>query len=451
MRRLIEPDLEARVCARLDARLSRNIDAPVCVALSGGGDSLALLQIASVWAKDRGRRLLALTVDHGLHPLSGEWTAFAGAQARRCGAEWRALAWQGPKPETGLTAAARLARHRLIADAARHAGARVVLFGHTADDVDEAEWMRARGSTLGRMREWSPSPVWPQGRGLMLLRPMLAERREPLRRWLGPRGSSWIDDPANDDPRYGRARARLALAGEAAAAVGSARRPLLGDPPQAIDGEGFRCARQVGRQALAAALVCAGGGEAQPRREQLQALMSRLASGEDFVATLSGARLEAKGPDLAILREAGELRRRAAEPLVLQPGTATVWDGRIELQAREPGWAVAAAQGRMAQLSDLDRACLSRLPAPARASWPVLMHEKSGPVLSSEAVSVRGLTAQRLRLALSRASGETTHEDDLRSPADGEGPWNPLCLGAEHMDRRSGDDCWTTEDINEPA
>ena len=39
MRGLIEPDLETRVRARLDARLSPNINAPVCVALSGGGDS----------------------------------------------------------------------------------------------------------------------------------------------------------------------------------------------------------------------------------------------------------------------------------------------------------------------------------------------------------------------------------------------------------------------------
>ena len=43
-------------------------------------------------------------------------------------------------------------------------------------------WPRAtgcgpRGSTLGRVREWSPSPVWPEGRGLMLLRPMLEVRR----------------------------------------------------------------------------------------------------------------------------------------------------------------------------------------------------------------------------------------------------------------------------------
>lgn len=60
---------------------------------------------------------------------------------------------------------------------------------HTADDVAESDWMRDRGATLGALREWSPSPSWPQGRGVMLLRPALAERREDLRAYLTTRGA----------------------------------------------------------------------------------------------------------------------------------------------------------------------------------------------------------------------------------------------------------------------
>ena len=447
MRRLIEPDLETRVRARLDARLSPNINAPVCVALSGGGDSLALLHMAAGWARTRGRRLLVLTVDHGLQASSRDWTAFAGEQARLCGAEWLPLAWEGAKPDAGLAAAARLARHRLIADAARRADARVVLFGHTADDVDESEWMRARGSTLGRMREWSPSPVWPQGRGLMLLRPLLEARREPLRRWLAARDQPWIDDPANNDPRHVRARARRALGSEPLDRAETPLRPPAGDPPRPVEAEGFRCGRGVSRHSLATALVCAGGGEAQPRGERLQALLERVKAGEDFTATLAGARLEASGRNVLILREAGELRRRAAQALALTPGAPAVWDGRFELQASGPGWSVGAAQGRMARLGPADRARLSELPPAARAGWPVLMREEGAPVLSAKGVTVRGLTAERMRLA----SGETTHEDDLRSPADGEGSWNPLCLGAEHMTGGADGARRTTEDFNEPA
>ena len=114
--------------------------------------------MATDWARGNGRRLLTLTVDHGLNPDSAGWTVFAERAAREAGADWRGLHWTGPKPVTGLPAAARMARHRLIADAARAAGARVVLFAHTADDIAEGEVMRAEGSTLGRLRDWSPSP-----------------------------------------------------------------------------------------------------------------------------------------------------------------------------------------------------------------------------------------------------------------------------------------------------
>ncbi|HZW16533.1 MAG TPA: tRNA lysidine(34) synthetase TilS, partial [Brevundimonas sp.] len=183
----------------------------MALALSGGGDSMALLAVAAGWASDHRRRVLALTVDHHLNPDSPGWTAFARDTALAAGADWRGLSWEGPKPVAGLPAAARAARHRLIADAARAAGARVVLFAHTADDVAEGDVMRAEGSTLGRLRDWSPSPVWPEGRGLMLLRPMLDVRRRELRDWLTGRGTDWIDDPSNSDPKYARSRARASL------------------------------------------------------------------------------------------------------------------------------------------------------------------------------------------------------------------------------------------------
>src|SRR5690606_20652641 len=275
--------------AVLDARLEREAEHPLAVALSGGGDSMALLRLAADWARRRGRRLLALTVDHRLNPDSPRWNDAAERAARAVGADWRRLDWSGPKPAAGLPAAARRARHALLAEAARAAGARVVLLAHTADDVAEAELMRAAGSSLGRLRPWSPSPAWPEGRGLMLLRPLLAARRGELRTWLSATGADWIEDPANDDPRFARARARRALAGAA---------PDLPPPdgeegPTAgilsVDADLVVLARDASARALAAALVCAGGGDRPPRGDRLAALAARLASGEDFAAVLAGA------------------------------------------------------------------------------------------------------------------------------------------------------------------
>lgn len=394
---------------------------------------MALLHLAADWARARGRPLVALTVDHGLNPDSARWTAQAGAAARAVGADWRGLTWDGDKPKTGLTAAARAARHRLIAEAARAAGARVILMAHTADDAREADWMRAEGSTLGRVREWSPSPVWPEGRGLMLLRPLLDERRTTLRRWLSARGLGWIEDPANADPRFGRSRARQALADGAAAAT-----PLATPASQAQGGASMfvsddgvvRTGRDVGGWALAAALVSAGGGDAPPRGDRLARLIARLRAGEDFTAVLCGARVAAVGADVLILREAGELLRRPLAPLRLAPGVEATWDGRFAFTAADPGWRVVEARGRLAALSAVDRARLNRLPPGARGAQPVLLRDgELAPVLAGDGVERRGLVAERLRLALD----ETTHEDDLNPATDGVTPRKLLFSWPDHF------------------
>ncbi|HQN50642.1 MAG TPA: tRNA lysidine(34) synthetase TilS, partial [Phenylobacterium sp.] len=188
--------LKEAVHARLDARLNPDSRAPLAVALSGGSDSLALTMMAAAWAERHHRRLLVLTVDHGLRPESAGWTALCAGHARRLGADFQALCWRGDKPLTGLPAAARAARHALLADAARQAGASVILMGHTADDLAESAAMRAAGATTPDAREWSPSPVWPQGRGVFLLRPLLDQGRAVLRAWLAAQGETWIEDPA---------------------------------------------------------------------------------------------------------------------------------------------------------------------------------------------------------------------------------------------------------------
>jgi len=421
--------------------------------LSGGGDSLALLRLAADWARSNGRRLLALTVDHGLSADSARWTAFAQAAAREAGADWRGLPWTGAKPATGLPAAARRARHRLIADAAREAGARVILFAHTADDIVEGEVMRAEGSTLGRLRDWSPSPAWPEGRGLMLLRPMLGAGRAELRDWLAGQGAHWIDDPANEDPKYARSRARACLlrsgeggpegrmrdgrrSGEAAPLQPTPTRSHEDDRcaaarpnPVASGGGSLKIDRTTDPYTLAAALVCVGGGDRLPRTERLDAIRSRLRSGDDFTATLCGARIEAGADQVRLTREAGEFVRRRQPPLSLPPGVETVWDGRWAVTAVEPGWSVVPAAGRLAALSEADRAALKALPPAARGAMPVLIrHDATAPVLAEAAGRAVSLVEERLALALDRM----THERDPGGALHGASPRNHLFSGADN-------------------
>jgi tRNA(Ile)-lysidine synthase len=440
------------VAARLDARLERDVERPVVVGLSGGGDSLALLLLVCAWARTAGRRVVAVTVDHGLHADSRGWSGVCRAAATRHGADWVERHWTGDKPTTGLPAAARQARHGLLAEAARSVGARVILLGHTADDRAEADWMRARGATLGDVREWGPSPVWPEGRGMALFRPLLEVRRAELREYLGRRGETWIEDPANEDGRFQRSRARAALdplpAGEglrlaersdalsrkgegqtvgAGAIVAhpnqlpltlsrKADRSARGRSSPLRLGEGSEIGRSASVSALAATLLCASGTMRPPRGDRLARLADRLRSGERFAATLCGARVTAEKYRVVICREAG---RGGLARLSLEAGTPAVWDGRYEIAAPAPGWIVTAAAGLQACLPAEDRRILSTVAPFARPTLPVLIRDDgSGARLAWREATVRALGPRRLSLTL----GETTHERDLERPVHGETP-----------------------------
>ena len=398
------------VATVLDRRLDASLTQPVAVAFSGGGDSLGALIATKAWADGCGRPVIALHVDHQLQAASRAWRDVAAEAAQRLGVGFRALAWNGEKPAKGLADAARRARHGLIAEAARAAGASVVVFGHTADDIAESRLMRAEGSSLGLPHEWRPSPVWPQGRGVFCLRPLLGVRREAIREALRTGGWGWIDDPANADLNQHRARARRRLVGAPAPA------PLVDEAPAAwiaeLDDWGTirldrarlrRTPEAAGRRLLAAALLSAGGGERPPRAERVEALLARLAGLEDFTATLAGARLSA-GAEVLIARNAGEMARGGLAPVALEPGRATVWDGRFELRGDRPDLGVVALKGLQARLSPEVRRRLKTAPATARPALPMIVDAAHGglacPILAGEGgVEVRSLVGARYSAA----------------------------------------------------
>lgn len=170
---------------------------------------------------------------------------------------------------------------------------------------------------------------------------------------------------------------------------------------------------------LGATILCASGHDRPPRSDRLAAIAERITSGQPFTATLAGARVEATAERVLVLREAGEFRRRPPAPLPLRPGESALWDGRYEITADEPGWAVVASLGRLAALSDADRAVVSRSPAAARGALPVLIRDGDPrPVLAWRHARVLALAPRRLKLA----SGETTQEKDLTDAVHGETP-----------------------------
>jgi tRNA(Ile)-lysidine synthase len=388
--------LDVAVWETLSRVLITKTPRPVCVAFSGGSDSLALLRLAHGWACRAGRPITALTVDHGLNRQSAEWTAAAGAVAEQLGVAWRGLLWRGDKPSQGLVAAARIARHALLAEAAREVGAHVILMGHTADDIAESALIRAETPGHGYLRPWSPSPVWPQGRGVFLVRPLLDVRRLDLRAWLSAQGLVWLEDPANSDPRFARSRARAELSArsmtpgvrrrehrfatsQADLGVQSLARHVEATAAGAlcISREALTAAPlEVARRLTSAAVVCAGGGDRPPRGKRLDRLLGALAAGVDGASTLAGARIVSSSANDLIWfgRDVGERTRGGLSRLRLMPGDVAVFDGRFEIEATANPIEIAPLEGLIARLDGVDRVALRYVPAWGRGALPAVIH-----------------------------------------------------------------------------
>lgn len=350
------PELRDTVEAAL-ATLSAQLDGPIAFAVSGGGDSLAMLYLGAEWAKRSGRRIFALTVDHGLRPEAAEEARIVSAHCKYLGLPHETLVWIPPGGHIGQ-ARSRRARHQLLAQATRKAGGQLVLMAHTLEDQAETIAMRRQrsstGDGTGGMRVLSVSPVWPDGRGVFIGRPCLALLRQDLRAYLNGQNIGWCEDPSNQDLKYERVRLRQYLTFEQIEAKTS--------DMEASQRERVRRDRQLGvwmeahiragkdgtirfdpaelsnyeltlsdlSEGLAWLLMAAAGSD---RRAGLS---SRMSLANDILTaplsfrsrTLGGAWIAPRRGQVTLARDPG---RRA--PQIKLPQIGMVWDGRFEVVA----------------------------------------------------------------------------------------------------------------------
>jgi tRNA(Ile)-lysidine synthase len=198
----------------------------IVLAVSGGPDSIALMWLAARWRRAlvRGPRLVAVTVDHGLRAEAGREAREVKRLAQSLDLAHRTLRWTGPKPKTGLPAAARSARYRLLAQAARAEHATHVLTAHTRDDQAETLLMRLlRGSGIAGLAAMARET---DREGVRLARPLLAVSKARLIATLEKAKIGFADDPTNRDVNFTRPRIRTlmpALAAEGGDARNLAR------------------------------------------------------------------------------------------------------------------------------------------------------------------------------------------------------------------------------------
>ncbi len=338
----------------------------VAVAVSGGVDSLALAYLADAWARARGGRIIALTVDHGLRAESGREARTVGRWLASAGIDHCILRWRGSKPAAGIQAAAREARYGLLFDWCRRHSVLHLLLAHHRDDQAETVLMRlGRGSGVDGLAAMAALDC--RG-GVRILRPLLGVRKESLRRFLEDRGQDWIEDPSNIDPAYARTRVRNRLenavrdatAGAVTAESLCATARRMGRARQALEdattGALARWAEcspagyvRLSREAFAEtdaeiaarvvtrSLMCVGGTVYPPKSERLDRLLEWFfAASPGSGRTLAGCRIVARAECFLVCRESPRGGGAASPVLHLAAGRGDIWDGRFRVAFGHP-------------------------------------------------------------------------------------------------------------------
>lgn len=193
---------------QLSARLATLAPGPLRVGLSGGLDSSVLLHALARLPEARARGLVALHVDHGLHPSSAQW---AGHCARLCAGLDVTLQVEkvdvAQVEEYGPEAAARRARHAAFGRLLPEGG--ILVLAHHRDDQAETLLLRLlHGAGQEGLAGMRPLRRFASG---WLWRPWLDLPRAWLRAYAQHAGLDWIEDPANADPAFARNHLRHAV------------------------------------------------------------------------------------------------------------------------------------------------------------------------------------------------------------------------------------------------
>ena len=319
------------------------------VAVSGGGDSMALLHLLHGFCALHGARLHAVTVNHGLRAEAGAEAALVGRFCASLGISHDVVVWENWDGTGNLQAEARAARYKQMAIWAGKRGIQNIALGHTADDQAETVLMR-----LGRRSGVDGLAAMPRRmvrHGVSWVRPLLGASRHELRTYLQDRRIDWCEDPSNEDPKFERVKARRALVALADLGIEARGLAIVADQMAqartALNWNTFLAARELAtvdagavvlserrmrilpkeiqRRLLVQALRWISGATYPARRAAIATLMTELGKGQG--ATVEGCHARRIKGDIWVFREHAAVRNLTSTPDEL-------WDARWRLSPR---------------------------------------------------------------------------------------------------------------------
>ncbi len=217
--------VETRVLGFIRAQRLFEPDESVVVAVSGGADSLCLLQVLFVLREQLDIRLHVAHLDHMLRGSESSLDArFVSSHARSlgldCTVEARDVQAYRRSRRCSLEEAAREVRYAFLAEVARETGASVLATGHTRDDSVETVMLHVlRGTGVHGLRGLDPvsrlhaSPATEMDRDSAprLVRPLLPLSRDETQEYCLAKGLAARADSSNESLSPLRNRVRLEL------------------------------------------------------------------------------------------------------------------------------------------------------------------------------------------------------------------------------------------------
>ena len=322
-----------RAVAQWAAALPAGSD-PVAIALSGGRDSVVLLDAAAAALLERGRRAIAFHVHHGLQDAADAWPAFCAAAAAERGIDYAQRRVSVVRARRGsLEASARDARYAALRELAHEAGARTIALAHHQDDQAETLLLQ-----LGRGAGPPGLAAMParhtDDAGVTWCRPLLGLPRAALASYAAARQLRWVDDPSNADARHRRNAVRAFVAPAFAAALPGYPATLAraashqADAAHLIDELAAQDARAAGYDAVGGTIASATLATlAEPRARNLL----RWFLDARGLPPPSAARLD------AMLRQLAHARVDATIALAHAGAVVGRHRGRVVVHGRAPG------------------------------------------------------------------------------------------------------------------
>jgi len=185
------------------------VEKTICVGVSGGSDSLALVLMLNDELSSLGYKIIALTVNHGLRPSAQEEANYVAKIMQEHNIEHHILCWEGKKPTTGVEEAARNARYELIGNWCKDNNVKFLMTAHHLYDQAETFFMRIeRGSGLDGL--CGMKEVFKR-KYFTILRPLLNTNPKVMKDYLNDKNIKWVEDESNFSTDLLRVRIRQFL------------------------------------------------------------------------------------------------------------------------------------------------------------------------------------------------------------------------------------------------